>query len=105
MSSIGLNREGVYQLPIAEDYGFRKTLCVCYHMEKWASLCHGIPSTLGKSPEVNTIISELNDVGSWVYTAIPNGPAKICALSSLEPFLSGTIGRPCRSYGANPEHV
>jgi len=56
-------REGVYKLPVADEYGFRLTLCVCYHMEKWASLCHGIPSNMIRSPEFNSIISGLADVG------------------------------------------
>jgi hypothetical protein len=57
-----LTREGVYKLPVAEDHGFRLTICVCYHMEKWASLCHGIPSNMIRSPEFNSIISGLTDV-------------------------------------------
>ena len=61
-TSIGLTREGVYKLPVAEEQGFRLTICVCYHMEKWACLCHGIPSNMIRSPEFNTIISGLTDV-------------------------------------------
>ncbi|KAG7528034.1 hypothetical protein FFLO_06454 [Filobasidium floriforme] len=60
-TSIGLTREGVYKLPVADEHGFRLTICVCYHMEKWASLCHGIPSNMVRSPEFNSIISGLTD--------------------------------------------
>jgi hypothetical protein len=63
-TSIGLTREGVYKLPVADEHGFRLTICVCYHMEKWASLCHGIPSNMVRSPEFNSIISGLTDVSS-----------------------------------------
>ena len=65
-TSIGLTREGVYKLPVAEEHGFRLTICVCYHMEKWASLCHGIPSNMVRSPEFNSIISGLTDVSGQV---------------------------------------
>lgn len=44
-------------------------------MEKWASLCHGIPSNLVRSPEFNTIISGLTDVsGAFMLVALVRIP-------------------------------
>lgn len=52
--NFGLHREAIYRLSFAEEKGLRSTFWVCYHMEKWSSLCHGLPSHLVRTAELDS---------------------------------------------------
>jgi hypothetical protein len=107
VSSIGLNRRGIYELPMAETHGFRHTLCVCYHMDKWASLCHGVPSNITRTSELNSIVSKLADVSRGLCGSIWCERVGLTEQLYLEtgPFLSASASWTRGLDGPSPIHV
>jgi hypothetical protein len=59
---MGLDRTAIYGLSIVQTEGYQKTLSMCFHMENFATLCRGIPSTFRRSKELSESLLYLNDV-------------------------------------------
>ena len=59
---MGLDRTAIYGLSIVQTEGYKRTLCMCYHMENFATLCRGIPSSFRRSMDLSESLLGLNDV-------------------------------------------
>ena len=60
--TMGLDRTAIYGLSIVQTEGYQKTLSMCFHMENFATLCRGIPSSFRRSMNLSGSLLGLDDV-------------------------------------------
>jgi hypothetical protein len=64
---LGLHKKGTYEHQLEGTNDSRRTFAVCYWMEKWACLCHGVPAYLTWTSESADIVAGLTGASLMVY--------------------------------------